>query len=165
MSIELHHQVSSFLTKEAELLDAGELDTWLTLLDPEIRYFMPVRSVRYGSSSSEFSQSSYHYNENFFTLSKRVERLHSKFAWAEDPPSHYRHFVSNVSVADTQEDLIKVTSSVLLYRGRAPEVGGELLTGTRKDELRRGESGFRLLSRWFYVDQTVLPVPALTTFI
>ena len=37
-----------------------------------------------------------HFDEDRYSLEKRVERLDGDHAWTEDPPSRTRHFVTNV---------------------------------------------------------------------
>lgn len=166
MSGDLLAEVSEFLVREATLLDRADFRQWLELVDPEIEYLMPVRSVRYGPLESEFSRTSFHYHENHFSLRMRVARLYTRFAWSEDPHSHYRHFVSNVAVdASIAADHVDASSNVLVYRGRGPAPGGEVLTAERRDRLRRTPDGLRLLRREVLLDQTVLPVPAITTFL
>jgi ethylbenzene dioxygenase beta subunit len=165
LSAELLADVSRFLVREAALLDAGQFDAWLELMDPEVTYVVPVRAARYGPPASEFSTTSFHLNETLYTLRMRVARLQTKYAWAEDPPTHYRHFVSNIDVGATAEAVTEVESNLLLYRGRGGETAGEFVTARRCDVLRRTESGLRLLSRKVLADQTVWPTSALTTFL
>jgi 3-phenylpropionate/cinnamic acid dioxygenase small subunit len=157
---------SRFLVHEAGLLDAGDYQGWLGLLCADITYRAPVRSTRYGRASDEFSRTSFHFDEDFFSLSMRVKRLYTKFAWAEDPPSRSRHFVSNISVAGPEASgELRVTSALLLYRSRLDEAAGETLTGERRDVLRYTGSGLKLAGREILLDQTTLPVSAVTTFL
>jgi 3-phenylpropionate/cinnamic acid dioxygenase small subunit len=165
MSTDIHDAASRFLVREAALLDSGDYEGWLALLDPGIEYLMPVRSVRYGNIESEFSRTAFHYNENLFSLRMRVARLRTRFAWAEDPPSRYRHFISNIEAEPGSNDLYTVTSNVMLYRGRGAVAGGELLTAARRDQVRQAGNGLRLARREVFLDQVVLPVSALTTFL
>ena len=54
------------------------------------------------------------------TLSRRIERLESGMAWAEDPPSRTRHLITNVEVeAGDAASEIKAYSNYLVYRSRA----------------------------------------------
>jgi PAH dioxygenase small subunit len=165
LNAEVLSEVSRFLVREAALLDSGQLDAWLEIMDPDVRYLMPVRSVRYGSADSEFSATSFHLNETLYTLKMRVARLHTKYAWSEDPPTHYRHFVSNIDVGTTTGDVTAVESNVLLYRGRSGEAAADFMTAKRCDELKRCPEGLRLLKRQVLTDQTVWPISALTTFL
>lgn len=161
----LHREVESFLFHEADLLDRGDLESWLGLLTEDIRYLMPVRSTRYSRLADEFSKTSFVYDDDMFGLKMRVARLNTRFAWAEDPASRNRHFISNVIVTADEGETVRARSNVLLYRSRLDDAVEELLTGERQDVLRRTDAGLRLARREIYLDQTVLLVSAVTTFV
>ena len=106
-------EVEQFLYREARLLDARRFDDWLDLLTDDIKYWMPLRSNRYPAYSKAISildGSRYEegdlshedelaiMDEDKDSLTRRIRRLDSGMAWAEDPPSRTRHFVSNVEV-------------------------------------------------------------------
>lgn len=160
----LEHEVNSFLVAESNLIDSGDLDSWVTLMADDIRYVMPVRSTRYSRLSEEFSSTSFIYDDDLYGLKMRVARLHTRFAWAEDPASRNRHFVSNVTAVE-DGDVIRSTSNVLLVRSRLDDPVSETLTAERRDVLRRTPAGLRLVRREIYADQTVLQLSAVTTFI
>ena len=87
----------------------------------------------------------------------RVLRLETEYAWAEDPPSRSRHFVTNVQVAPGDSgDEFEVTSNLLLYRTRGDVATYDILSGERKDVLRRAGDGFRLAKRVVLLDQTTI---------
>lgn len=158
-------EVQDFLIAEAQRLDGGDLDGWLELLTDDVRYRMPVRSTRYRGGPSEFSDSSFVFDEDMFSLRARAARLHSKFAWAEDPPTSFRHVVTNVSVRPAGEDELDVRSAVLCWRFRADDQAGEFLSADRHDRLRRTEAGLRLSTRTVFTDQAVLTMSTLSTFL
>jgi 3-phenylpropionate/cinnamic acid dioxygenase small subunit len=157
---------SRFLFREARVLDAGDLDTWLTMLTEDIEYRVPVRTTHYGRGDEEFSATSRHFDEDMFTLVMRVKRLATRYAWAEDPPSRNRHMVSNVLVERiTADGQLEVTSNVLLVRTRFDDARLQALSGARQDVLRRVDGALRLARRTVYLDQTTLPVGSITTFL
>jgi 3-phenylpropionate/cinnamic acid dioxygenase small subunit len=158
------HEVGGFLVREAGLLDSGDYEAWLKLLTEDIVYQMPVRSTRYGNGADEFSATSFHLNEDLYSLRLRIARLRTRFAWAEDPPTRTRHFVSNVMTLATDESGITVRSSVLLYRSRMDDPA-EMLTAERRDVLRRTPQGLRLAQRTVLTDQSSLTMSAITTFL
>ncbi|MEU8802418.1 aromatic-ring-hydroxylating dioxygenase subunit beta [Spirillospora sp. NPDC048819] len=159
-------RAAEFLFREAALLDHGDLDGWVGLLTDDIEYKVPVRSTRYGRPEDEFSRTSFHFNEDLFSLSKRAERLKSAFAWAEDPPTRTRHFISNVYVVDRDGDeQIRVRSNLMLVRTRFDDARSEVLTGERTDILRGGEESLRLARRTVHLDQTTLPAGSISTFL
>jgi phthalate 3,4-dioxygenase beta subunit len=57
----------------------------------------------------------------------RVKRLATDHAWAEDPPSRTRHFVTNVRTFRPRADELYVESALLLFRSRG-EPGGVPVT-------------------------------------
>ena len=58
-------------------------------------------------------------------------------AWAEDPPSRTRHFVSNIEVEPGQRDSeLRVYSNFIMYRTRG-ETEEDFYVGSREDVLRR----------------------------
>ena len=68
--------VYDFLVMEAALLDAGRLREWFGLLTPDIDYRIPVRITRArGSGVSEFSDSSFHVQEDSASLRARIDRF------------------------------------------------------------------------------------------
>lgn len=168
-------EATAFLFEEARRLDEGDLDSWLELLTDDVSYQMPVRSTRYKRDGSEFSATAFVFDEDLFSLRARAARLHSKFAWSDDPRPRCRHFVSNViavpaaaaTPADhgTAADEFEVRSSVLLMRCRADDRVPELLSAERRDVLRRTPAGLRLHRRTVLTDQTVLSMSSLTTLL
>ena len=79
-----------------------------------------------------------HFDEDRYSLMKRVERLETEHAWAEDPPSRTRRFVTNIRcwIGDSDDELV-ARSNLLLFRSRGDTLGPDLLSGQRTDLLRR----------------------------
>lgn len=161
----LETEARTFLYREALLLDSGDLQGWLGILAPDISYWVPVRATRYGRREEEFSTISAHFDETLFSLTMRVDRLATRYAWAEDPPSRSRHMVSNVLILAAEGAHIQVASNLLLLRTRFDDGRVESLSGSRVDTLRRVEGGLELARREVYLDQTTLPVGSITTFL
>ncbi|MCU1615607.1 MAG: hcaF [Frankiales bacterium] len=162
----LETEATRFLYREAAALDSGNFDAWLAMLAPDIQYQVPVRSTRYGRADEEFSATSFHFDEDLFSLTMRVKRLATRFAWAEDPPSRNRHMVTNVLVtAVSATGALKVSSNLLLTRSRFDESRTESLSGARSDVLERIDGRLRLARRTVFLDQTTLPVGSITTFL
>ena len=90
-----HHDVSCSSAEEAELLDATATTTGSTLLTDDVRYRMPVPVHRAGGRPTVLGAMD-HFDEDLYSLRKRVERLEGNHAWTEDPPSRTRRFVTNV---------------------------------------------------------------------
>jgi 3-phenylpropionate/cinnamic acid dioxygenase small subunit len=154
------------LNHEAELLDDNRLDEWLELLDPEIDYSIPIRLTTGRKNGAGFSDEGYHMLEDYPSLATRVKRLESDFAWAEDPPSRARRFVSNVRVTTSAENTqaLSVRSNLLIYRGRLDTVEFELISGERQDVLVPVDDGLKLRRRVVLFDHSTLPAKNLALF-
>lgn len=152
----LHSEVHGFLLEEAELLDAGRYRDWLELITDDVRYLMPVRVTRERTAASDLSEM-HHVDDDHDTLELRVLRLETEYAWAEDPPSRTRHFVSNVRVErNGVDDEVNVKSNLLLYRSRSDAPKYDLLSGERRDILRRVDGEWKLAHRTVVLDQSVV---------
>ena len=179
MDDQLIRQVEQFLYREARLLDDRQLRQWLDLLTDDIKYWMPIRSNRYPVNSKAISildGSRYEeddlskedelalMDENKDSLQRRVDRLDTGMAWAEDPPSRTRHFVSNVEVQPgDREGELKVYSNFIMYRTRA-ETEQDFYVGSREDVLRRVGDDFRIAYRKVTLDQNVLLAKNVSNF-
>jgi 3-phenylpropionate/cinnamic acid dioxygenase small subunit len=152
-----------FLMTEAELLDGDELDTWLSLLAPEVDYVMPVQTSRLREDPGAGPAGSFHIQEDRASLELRVKRLmESTAAWSANPPPRTRRFVSNVRVRRTESAELAVSSYLLLLRSRHDEEAYELMSAERKDLLARtNDRGLELRRREITIDQTRLGVAHL----
>jgi ethylbenzene dioxygenase beta subunit len=163
--------VVEFLYHEAELLDEGRYREWLDVLTEDVRYQVPVRIARERGAGETavtgVSDEMFHLDEDRDSLELRVDRLETGFAWAEDPPSRVRHFVSNVRAApvDGRDDELVVRSSVLVYRARWDRPEHDLLSCERHDILRRVDGAWKLAQRRVVLDSTTLPTLNLSFFI
>jgi 3-phenylpropionate/cinnamic acid dioxygenase small subunit len=160
----LWFEVVSWLDHEAALLDEGRLEEWLGLLTEDVDYSMPVRLTRERGSGPDTHAGAPHFLDDARTLRMRVERLKTEFAWAEDPPSRTRRFVTNVR-AEPTADGVKVRSYLLLYRNRGDDSGAELISAERHDHLRRTPNGLRLSRREVRIDQSTLGVRNLAVMV
>ena len=57
---------------------------------------MPVRVTTALGAGFDTSPGMAHFDENMYSLSRRVARFITEHAWTEDPPSRLRHFITNV---------------------------------------------------------------------
>ena len=166
ISPQLREEVLEFLYHEAELVDGGRFQEWLALMTDDILYQMPVRMTRERGEGADASTDMQFFWDDRATLGLRVERFRTEFAWAEDPPSRTRHFVSNVRIRpEAKPDEVEVRSYVLIYRNRGDAPGHDLLSGERHDVLRRVGGAWKLARRAFVVDQAVLGTRNLAIFV
>lgn len=164
---EIEAEIRRTLDWEAELLDERRFDDWLQMLAPDIVYKAPVRLTREQGEFPELSGGMDHFDDDYETLHFRVNRLKTEFAWAEDPPSRTRHFITNIRVDfnTSTESEFKVKSSFLLYRNRGAEASADLLSGERRDVWRRDGDKLVLAKRVVVFDQATLGVRGISFFI
>lgn len=152
----LYGEILEFLYREAEHLDAHRFNEWLALFSEDIHYHMPVRTSQLRKRGAGFTDIAF-FDDNFQSLSTRVQRLGTEAAWAETPPSRTRHFVSNVLAAPAEradEYAVSCSFMVTRCRGEQPQ---QVFTGRREDVLRRlGTGQLRIARRKILVDQTVI---------
>ena len=179
MRDEVVSQIEQFLYREARLLDARQFRQWLELFTDDVRYWMPMRSNRYSVTSKAISildGSRYEevdlskegelaiMDETKDSLERRIDRLDTGMAWAEDPPSRTRHFVSNIEVEPGErESEIKVYSNFIMYRSRG-ETEEDFYVGSREDILRNVDGKWKIARRKIVLDQNVLLAKNVSNF-
>jgi phthalate 3,4-dioxygenase subunit beta len=161
-----YHEVVDFLYLEADLLDRRALAEWLGLLTEDIRYLVPVRVTSAHTLETSALEDMAHFDEDMYSLRKRVQRFETEHAWAEDPPSRTRRFITNVRCFEgaTQEEVI-AESNLLLFRSRGDIHDHDLLSGRRTDTLRRTPDGLRIARREVLLDESVLRTQNLAIFL
>lgn len=162
--LETYLSVVEWLFQEAALLDEGRFDEWLDLLADDLVYQVPVRVTR-ERGARMISTDMFHLEETRESLSVRTARLNTEFAWAEDPPSRTRHFVSNTRILSEAGDEVETVSCLLVYRNRGGDSHHDLLSGERRDTLRRVNDGWRLARREVILDQATLGTKNLGIFL
>jgi 3-phenylpropionate/cinnamic acid dioxygenase small subunit len=165
-SLQLQYEIEQFLYHEAALLDDRRFTEWLDLLDPELEYWMPIRSTRsLGDEIHEFAKlgEGAFFDDDKPSMEQRVRKLYTGFAWAEDPPSRTRHNVSNVRILEQGAGLIVVACNFFIYRTRLAN-DNDLWSGWRKDTLRPNEHGFTIVKRHLFIDHVSLDSKNLSSF-
>ena len=172
-------EIEQFLYREARLLDNRQFHLWAELLADDLRYWMPMRSNRYPANSKAIASLDEAHQETHDlteahelavmdetrdSLIRRIERLDSGFAWAEDPPSRTRHFISNVELEATENPAeIRAYSNFILYRTRG-EREEDFYVGSREDILRRAGESWQITYRKIVLDQSVLSAKNVSNF-
>ena len=164
---ERHLVAHRWLVDETYLLDAQDYAAWLELLTDDIRYLMPVRVTTALAAGFDTAPGMAHFDEDRYSLERRVARFATEHAWTEDPPSRLRHHVSNVrTFAGGHADELAVQSAVLLFRSRGDVREAAILSAGRDDLLRRESDGvWRLSRRTITVDESVLRMQNLAVFL
>ncbi len=179
MTRDLVHEIEQFLFREARLLDEGRCRDWLGLLADDIRDWMPSMGRRYRAASKSLAMADADHcierefsteselailDETKESLEKRVARLESGMAWAEDPPSHTCHILSNIAVLEGDRDTQVVAhANFVLYRTRG-ESEQDFYVGRRHDILRWVGGDWRVAYRKILLPQHVLAAKNVSNF-
>ena len=127
---------------------------------------MPVRVTTVVRTGYDELSDMAHFDEDRYALEKRVNRLLTEHVWTEDPPSRTRHLVTNVRTFPADGDaLVRVESTVLLFRSRGDDREAEYVCAGRRDRLRRVDGDLRLCRREVTVDEAVLRTQNLAIFL
>lgn len=162
----IQEDIREFLAREALALDERRFRDWLEFLSDDITYDVPLRVVREGLAEWELSPTGKIFQDNKQTLEIRVRRLETDFAWAEQPPSRTRHYLTNVLVDETEtKNVFDVKSYVLIYRSRGDSPEPNFVSVYRKDIVRKTKSGYEIASRYAAIDQAVINAHNLSIFI
>ncbi len=163
-----HIEAQQWLVNEAYILDAQNYDEWLDLITEDVHYIMPVRVTTALGAGFDTSPGMAHWDENKYSLSRRVARFATEHAWTEDPPSRLRHYVANIRTFETPNpDEIVVESAVLLFRSRGDVGEAATVSAGREDLLRRTDSdgNWKLARRTINVDESVIRMQNLAIFL
>ena len=161
----LQHRVEQFYFAEAALIDGRDFMAWLNLFTDDTRYLVPIHR---NTATNEFSDSLgdaglTHFDDDKAVLQRRVIRMASGRAWAEDPPSIQRHLVTNVQVRQLESGSVEARSCFQVHRYRLDrEV--EVFTGARVDVLRTDGESFRIAARTVYLDHATVLANNLNLF-
>lgn len=165
-----HLQAFKWLVDEAWMLDAQAYEDWLELLTDDIHYLMPVRVTTALGAGYDTSPGMAHFDEDKYSLSRRVARFLTEHAWTEDPPSRLRHHLTNVRTFATDApgsgpEHIAVESASLLFRNRGDVREGSFISAGREDLLRRVDGEWKLARRVIMVDDSVMRMQNLAVFL
>jgi len=101
--------VEQFLYREARLLDEGRFDEWLDLFTADAVYWLPA-----GAGDTDPDRQVSIIYDTRHEMEKRVARLKSGWAHAQDPPSRTHRVVSNVELSESEPDGGGLTASTVM---------------------------------------------------
>lgn len=169
----LRDEIEDFLYLEADLLDQRRFKEWLDLLAEDLVYFMPIRrNVKFGQHAEQENtrqgEGISWFDEDKWTLGKRVDQILTGVHFAEEPLSRVSHLVTNVRLLDVRpsaEEAREVTvgSRFLVHQNRV-EYENFTFVGRRTDELRRVGASWQVARREIILEQNVLLAKNLTVF-
>jgi len=162
---ELKQEIEEFLYQEADLLDGRRFREWLDLLAEDLVYFMPIRrNVKFGEhderENTRQGEGISWFDEDKWTVTKRVEQVLTGVHYAEEPLSRVTHLVSNVRLLDIRPSVenpheVTVGCRFLVYQSRV-EYENYTFIGRRTDVLRRNGDSWLIARRELILEQNVL---------
>jgi 3-phenylpropionate/cinnamic acid dioxygenase small subunit len=163
---EIYNRLLENLYLEAAALDQRRFDDWTLMLAKDLIYTAPLRLTRTGPNRDrDVVRTMFHFNDTYDSLAMRMGRL-SKSAWAEDPPSRTRRFVTNMLAGETENpDEYEVVSYLYLTRSRGDNPHVETMTAERRDMWRFADGEFTLFRREIIVDEAVLSMANFAVFL
>jgi 3-phenylpropionate/cinnamic acid dioxygenase small subunit len=163
---EVYNRVLETLYDEAAALDERRFDDWVGYLAQDLIYTAPLRLTRTGPNKDrDVVRTMKHFDENYESMLMRTGRL-AKSAWAEDPPSRTRRFVTNVRVAESEApDEYEVVSYLYVERSRGDNPENETISAERRDIWRLVEGRYMLARREIIVDQSTLGMANFAIFL
>jgi ethylbenzene dioxygenase beta subunit len=148
-------RIDQLLFHEAYLLDTGDWRNWLSLLADDIRYWAPVRAELPQQLEQETERSRLPiFDETKDSLTLRVSRLESGFAWVEIPQTRTRRFIANIADERDAAGLVRVRSNFMLFRSRSFSEEW-LVVGCREDTWSDA-GGWQLKERKIVLDHCTL---------
>jgi 3-phenylpropionate/cinnamic acid dioxygenase small subunit len=162
----VYNRLLETLYDEAAALDERRFDDWITMLAQDLVYQAPIRITRTGANKDrDVMRTMFHFDDDYTSILMRTGRL-QKSAWAEDPPSRCRRFITNVRVGECETaGEYEVVSYLFLERSRGDNPHNETLTAERRDIWREADGGYVLSRREIIVDQSVLGMSNLAVFL
>ncbi|AEX21813.1 3-phenylpropionate/cinnamic acid dioxygenase subunit beta [Vibrio sp. EJY3] len=160
VSLQIHHEISQFLFHEATLLDDWKFRDWLELLDDELVYTMrtTVNAQTRDRRKGKQPPTTWIFNDTKSQLERRIARLETGMAWAEEPPSRTRHLITNCQVEETElPGVFAARVNYILYRAQK-ERDETFYVGTRFDLVKQTntDNNWSLLKREIVLDQATI---------
>ena len=153
-------EILSPLSRPLKLLDDWKFREWLDVVAPDVRYFMRSTTNAQTRDRRRSIQppTTWIFNETWYQLERRVARLETGMAWAEEPPSRTRHLITNLRIREAADgDGYEVRCNYVLQRSQK-ERDVTTYIGKRVDRLRRaeGKHGWQIHYRDITLDQVVI---------
>lgn len=110
----LREAVESFLYREAQLLDNGQLQDWLELFEPTCEYQVAPMDVR----DAPPDKALYLVDDDAPRLKSRVEQLLSGKTFSEAPLSRTRRTITNILIAEAGPQMLRIDANFIVNRFR-----------------------------------------------
>jgi p-cumate 2,3-dioxygenase beta subunit len=147
---ELRAEVEHFLFEEAELLDSWRLNEWVELFTEDAISHVPALD----DPNRDPAQSVFLVADDLARIRSRVRQLTGGTAWAENPRSQTRRFITNVRVTSTDGATVRATANFLVHRCRMERIS--TFAGQYHYKLVRHDGSFKIAERKVILAQDTL---------
>jgi 3-phenylpropionate/cinnamic acid dioxygenase small subunit len=161
----LWRAVEMFQREEILLLQEGQYDAWLQLMTEDVRYWMPMVSLRERREDMVSGEGGLaFFDDNLASLTIRIKRFQSGKALEQSPPSRVRYYIQNLRLTPNEDGSeVRVLSNFLIYQNRL-EKQEYVFMGEREDVLRCAQGTWKLAFRKATLDRNVLGASSLHIF-
>ncbi len=146
----LRAAVESFLFEEAELLDSWKLDAWVELFTEDAISQVPALD----DPTRDPANSVFLVADDLPRIKSRVRQLLGDTAWAENPRSLTRRFITNVRIVAEDGATVRATANFLVHRCRMERIS--TFAGQYRYLLVRHGDSFRIRERKVILAQDTL---------
>jgi p-cumate 2,3-dioxygenase subunit beta len=147
---ELRADVENFLFWEAELLDTWRLNEWVELFTEDAINHVPALD----DPNRDPTQSVFLVADDLARIRSRVRQLTGDSAWAENPRSQTRRFITNVRVTAADDETVAATANFLVHRSRMERIS--TFVGQYQYKLVRHNGNFKIAERRVLLAQDTL---------
>ena len=150
--------VETLLYAEARMLEDGRFNDWLECFTEDVYYWMPVREhVQHQVDAPGTTDAFALFDDDFNSLSLRIQRLQTGMAACETPLSVTQRLVTNVMATQAADGAeLTVYSTFMVYQERRGRHGVTFF-GRREDRMRRIEGNLKIAYRKIVLAQMILP--------
>jgi p-cumate 2,3-dioxygenase beta subunit len=146
----LRSAVEGFLYEEAELLDSWKLDEWVQLFTADAISHVPALD----DPTRDPGNSVFLVADDLLRIKSRVRQLLGDTAWAENPRSLTRRFVTNVRITAVEGETIHATANFFIQRCRMERIS--TFAGQYRYTLVRHGDSFKIAHRTAILAQDTL---------
>ena len=151
----IKEQVESFLFHEADCMDEGRYDDWLSLWDESGIYWIPCNQ----DDPDPTRHVSIAY-DTYERLVDRIERLKSPTMHTQRPRSKMRRVIGNIVVDEDEDDEVEATANFVLVELRKREQ--DEFAGKTVYRLKKHGNSFKILHKKVLLVQNDDPIGVLT---
>ncbi len=152
-----YRELADFLYDEAELLSAQDYPEWQKMLAEDLHYLIPVPQFLEQVGSREIGIGNGYFDEDIHSMRIRLQLLSNpQTTTAENVRSMLNHVVSNIRIIRADDHQYHCKSCITVHRTRFNQKEPTIISGRRKDLIRRTETGFELVKREVNLNQSIL---------